>query len=117
MGGGGGLGQGVMAGLGGAAGASTGNPLLAFLGAAAPATTGALMKTGENALAKRSLNAVDEMMRMRSPLYEQGLLAPQPITPQYRGTMETLRGLLPMLMAPPQRPPARPWTPADAGYY
>jgi hypothetical protein len=69
----------------------------------------------ENALARRSLNAVDEAVRMRSPLYEQRLAAPQAITPQYRGTMETVRGLLPGLLAPPQSG-VRPWTAADRGF-
>jgi hypothetical protein len=90
-------------------------PYAAAAASTAPAMGGGLLRMIENAFAKRSFNAVDEAVRMRSPLYEQRAAVPQAITPQYRATMETARGLLPGLLAPPQ-PGVRPWTPADQGF-
>lgn len=80
MGGGGGLGA-VVTGLGtgaltgGAAGAGIG----AAIGTAVP-VAGGLARWVQNALARRSLNKVDEATRMRSPLYEEakGAATPQP---------------------------------------
>jgi hypothetical protein len=96
-------------------GSAIGGPFAAGAGTAIPSMGGGLLRMIENALAKRSLTSVDEMVRMRSPLYEQRAALPQAITPQYRATMETARGLLPGLLAPPQ-PGVRPWTPADQGF-
>jgi hypothetical protein len=77
LGGGGGLGQAFMAGLGAAPGAMTGNPVLAVVGAGAPMAIGSGAKAIANALAKRDLRSVDELMRKRSPLYEERLANPE----------------------------------------
>ena len=51
----------------------------AGLGAAAGASVGKGIKALENALAERRLNAVDDLVRQRSPLYRQmEALGPQP---------------------------------------
>jgi len=105
LGGGGGLGQALMGGMGAAAGGAVGSPWYAALGAVAPAATGATLKAGENLLARRGMNAVDEMMRMRSPLYQQN----QAMTPPYRSALDLLRERL-MPDAPPL-PPGRAITP------
>lgn len=102
LGGGGGLGQAVTAGGVGAfaGGAETGAAL--GLGTAA---TGLLSKMLSNSLAKRSVGAADEMVRSRSPLYEQ-MLQQRPTAgavPGFTHRDETiLRALLPGLLAPPQ---------------
>jgi len=78
FGGGGGLGQIAAAGLGAAGGASFGGYPGAAAGAVAPAVMGVLAKSLANNLAKRSLSKADELVRKRSPLY-QDILAEQPI--------------------------------------
>lgn len=74
LGGGGGLGQFVTSGIGAGVGSSAG-PIGAAIGATAPPAVGVGAKMIANALAKRSLNSADEMMRMRSPLYQEALAA------------------------------------------
>lgn len=69
-GGGGGLGAVVTGGVAGAAGSAIGGPAGAVAGAAIPAV-GVGSKLVANALAKKALSGVDEMVRTRSPLYEQ----------------------------------------------
>jgi hypothetical protein len=72
-GGGGGVGQTAVGGLGAGIGATFGGPLGAVVGASIPITTGAGAKTIANILAKRSLGKVDELVRKRSPLYQERL--------------------------------------------
>lgn len=69
-GGGGGLGAVVTGGVAGAAGGSIGGPLGAVAGAAIPAV-GFGAKKVANALTSRAVDRADELVRMRSPLYEQ----------------------------------------------
>lgn len=72
LGGGGGMGQAMWGGAGAATGAVVGGgPVGAAIGAAVPVVAGAGFKSIANALAKRDLRAVDEMMRKRSPMYEE----------------------------------------------
>jgi hypothetical protein len=76
LGGGGGIGQSLLSGLGGVLGGSAaGSPGMAA-GLVAPPIAGHLAKTLANTLARRSLNQADEFVRMRSPLYEEQLQSP-----------------------------------------
>lgn len=92
FGGGGGLGQLVTGGLGGASGAAVGGPVGAGLGAAAgaavPPTIGALAKSLSNTLTRRQVEALDELIRMRSPMFAQQPLAPGRLL----GPSATMRG-------------------------
>jgi hypothetical protein len=101
LGGGGGLGQTLIAALGGGAGAAAGMPsgpagamIGATLGAAVPASIGSGSRGLANLLAKRSLRDVDEMLRKRSPLYEEAITnAPMtPVDPRTRAAL--IRALL-----------------------
>lgn len=74
-GGGGGLGQIVGGAIGGGGGFALGGPVGAAIGASIPVATGAGAKSIANALAKKSLSKVDEMLRKRSPLYQERLSA------------------------------------------
>jgi hypothetical protein len=75
LGGGGGLGQSAMAAVGATAGAAVGGVPGAAIGATLPAGVGSISRSIANAIAKRDLRAVDEMMRKRSPLYQERLAA------------------------------------------
>lgn len=75
LGGGGGIGQAGIGALGGAGGAAVAGIPGAAVGAIAPAAVGAGSKAIANQLAKRSLNQVDELVRTRSPLYQEALRA------------------------------------------
>lgn len=78
LGGGGGLGRSLTAASAfGSAGYLGGGPLGAFAGVAAP-LTGAAMKVGQNRLARKGVNQLDEMTRMRSPLYGTAAMPPLP---------------------------------------
>lgn len=78
LGGGGGLAQSLMSGIGGTLGGMAADTPGIFLGAASTPVVGSLAKTLANALARRSLNQADEAIRMRSPLYQSTLEA-QPL--------------------------------------
>jgi hypothetical protein len=69
LGGGGGMGAAVTAGIGGGAGLATGSTALTAAGVASP-VVGMLAKQLSNGLTSRALNKVDELVRMRSPLAE-----------------------------------------------
>lgn len=69
LGGGGGLGQMLTGGLGAGFGAASMGTGGAALGAAAPVAVGVASKGLSNALTRRALNSADEMVRMRSDLY------------------------------------------------
>jgi hypothetical protein len=71
FGGGGGSAQTVIAALLGVGGAQYGGMPGAIAGATIPTAVGASARSLANALAKRSLNSTDEMIRMRSPLYQE----------------------------------------------
>jgi hypothetical protein len=77
MGGGGGAMQTLATGTGAGIGASVGGLPGAFIGASIPASIGAGSKAIANALAKRSLNKADELMRKRSPLYQERVANPK----------------------------------------
>lgn len=89
LGGGGGMGQALWSGGGATAGALTGGPVGAAVGATVPPAIGAGAKALANILAKRDLRSVDEMMRMRSPLYEERVANPEMyvISPEKRALM------------------------------
>jgi hypothetical protein len=97
-GGGGGLGAVVSGAAGGAVGSAVGGALGApvvggVVGAAIPAT-GVAARLGAGALTKRSLRLADELIRSRSPLYEQMMNDPkmQVISPERRAAL--VRALL-----------------------
>lgn len=94
LGGGGGLGQGFTATVGAAGGAALGGIPGALVGGAVPAATGAVLKGVANKLAKRDIRKLDEMLRKRSPLYQEREANPimTPISPEKRAAL--LRALL-----------------------
>lgn len=107
LGGGGGLGHLAATGAAALAGGHMGGGEGAALGAMVPGVLGVGAKALENSLAKRSLNSVDELVRQRSPLYQQ-TLGQQPLyNPMAARNAAVLRAILPGLMAPqtPAQPP------------
>jgi|GEM_PF-2965839 len=66
----------------------------ATAGAAIPPLLGAIARSGANALTSRQVRRVDEMIRKRSPLYQQRVANPPmvPISPEMRAAL--MRGLL-----------------------
>jgi hypothetical protein len=101
LGGGGGIGSTLLAATGaipaGIAGGMTGSGTTAALGAlagATPAIVGAGSRSVANALAKRDIKRVDEMLRKRSPMYEERVAnAPMSVvTPEGRAAL--IRALL-----------------------
>jgi hypothetical protein len=93
LGGGGGMGA-TVPGMITAAGAAsaTGRPEMLMLGAIPPAIGYGSRKVA-NALAKRSLNQVDELVRTRSPLYQEALKAADSI-PSHLGKKATIAKML-----------------------
>lgn len=71
MGGGGGVGQSGMAAIGAGLGGAGGGIPGAIVGGVIPAVVGSGAKAIANALAKRDLRSVDELLRKRSPLYSE----------------------------------------------
>lgn len=103
MGGGGGLGAVVSGGVAGAAGGAMGlGPLGILAGAAVPATGLAAKKAG-NALTVRGVNQLDEMVRKRSPLYEQRAAHPEMEAQISPDTVALIRLLLPQIQAEQQQ--------------
>ena len=94
LGGGGGAAQSMFAGTGGAVGAMAGGIPGALVGAAAPATVGAGAKSIANALAKRSINNADELIRKRSPIYEERLANPKMSVRTPEGRAALIRALM-----------------------
>ena len=80
LGGGGGMGQMLTMAIGGAGGAAVGGPGGASAGVILPMVAGAGSKQISNFLTKKALRGADEMVRMRSPLYER-MLAEAPDVP------------------------------------
>lgn len=99
LGGGGGLGQMLTTAVGAGAGGAAGGGVGAMVGAAAPVAIGSSSKAISNALTRRSLNNADEMIRMRSPLYE-SLKANAPLEVARQARTESL--IRALLMANPQ---------------
>jgi hypothetical protein len=89
LGGGGGAAQTMFAGAGAGAGAAAAGIPGALIGAALPATVGAGARSIANALAKKDMRAVDELLRKRSPLYEERLANPETyvISPEKRAAL------------------------------
>ena len=96
LGGGGGVIPTAMGGAAGAAVGSTfGSPVLgAALGGTVGAAPGLLAKTVQNLLAKKAFNNIDEMVRMRSPLYEEALAASPRIAKDPAKQSALIRALL-----------------------
>ena len=94
LGGGGGIGQSGMAAIGaGLGGAGAGIPG-ALIGGALPAAVGAGAKSIANALAKRDLAKLDELLRKRSPLYEERLANPKMSVKTPEGRAALIRALM-----------------------
>jgi hypothetical protein len=97
-GGGGGMGSVVSSAVGGAAGGAIGSavgaPLVGALAGASVPASGIAARLGAGALTKRSLRLADELIRSRSPLYEQMMNDPkmQVISPERRAAL--VRALL-----------------------
>lgn len=70
LGGGGGLGSMVTAGIGGGTGAMFGGPVGAAVGATVPPALGGLLKGTSTRITQKALQNADELIRKRSPLYE-----------------------------------------------
>jgi hypothetical protein len=103
MGGGGGLGAVVSGGVSGAAGSAMGlGPMGILAGAAVPATGLAAKKTA-NALTMRKVDQLDEMIRKRSPLYEQRAANPGMEPAVSQDTVAMIRLLLPQIQAAQQQ--------------
>jgi hypothetical protein len=96
-GGGGGFGMTATGGIGGAAGQAALGPWGMLLGLVPPAVAMTL-KGGQNALARSSLNAADQLVRQRSPLYQENL---QNLPPR---DLAVIQSILPGLLAPPAQP-------------
>lgn len=101
LGGGGGLGQAVGSSIGGGLGAILGGVPGAVIGASLPVVAGSGAKAVANALAKRSLKGVDELVRTRSPLYEERL-ANAPLKAEGLAKREAMARLLMQLRQPQQ---------------
>jgi hypothetical protein len=97
FGGGGGLGMGATASMGGGAGLAAFGPL-GMLAAPIMPALGMLTKATQNNLARRSITAADEAVRMRSPLYQENL---QNLPPR---DLAVIQSILPGLLAPPAQP-------------
>jgi hypothetical protein len=110
------LGSLVGAGIGSGIGMHFGGAEGGMLGAAAPAALGTSAKALENALARRSLNAVDEAVRARSPLGEAMAGATLPAMGANRGLAAVLAGQMPP-PAQPLAPNGRPLAPNGAPYW
>lgn len=70
LGGGGGMGQMLTTAIGAGGGAAAGGGFGAAIGAAAPVAVGTASKAISNSLTRKALQAADQAVRTRSPLYE-----------------------------------------------
>lgn len=77
LGGGGGVGQSAITAIGASTGGVMGGIPGAIVGGVLPSAAGAGAKSIANALAKRSLNKTDELLRKRSPLYQERVANPE----------------------------------------
>lgn len=89
LGGGGGLGQSAITAIGASTGGVMGGIPGAVVGGVLPSAIGAGSKSIANALAKRSLNKTDELLRTRSPLYQERVANPEMsvISPEKRAAI------------------------------
>jgi hypothetical protein len=94
LGGGGGAAQSIFAGTGAGVGMLAGGIPGALMGGAAPAVVGAGAKSIANALAKRSINKADELIRKRSPMYEERLANPNMSVATPEGRAALIRALM-----------------------
>jgi hypothetical protein len=93
LGGGGGIGQSGIAALGAAAGSSVGGIPGAMIGAGLPTALGSTSRGLANSLTARQLAKVDEMTRMRSPVYN-ALLRDAPFADTPEARLAMLRAFL-----------------------
>jgi hypothetical protein len=96
LGGGGGVGQSGMAAIGAGLGGTAGGIPGAIVGGVVPAVAGSTSKAIANALAKRDLRGVDEMLRKRSPLYEERAANPNMSVSTPEGRAALIRALMAM---------------------
>ena len=99
LGGGGGLGSAWIGGIGGAGGAALGTqfgaPVAgAAIGAAIPMALGGALKGASNRITQGALKSADEMIRARSPLYEQMLRDAPMVAETPSKTSALIRALL-----------------------
>ena len=89
LGGGGGIGQTGVAAIGAGIGGTVGGIPGALIGGGLPAAVGSGARSIANALAKRDLAKLDEMIRKRSPLYEERAANPEMsvISPEKRAAL------------------------------
>lgn len=93
MGGGGGLGAQLTSALGAGAGALLGNVPGAMAGASVGPVVGAGAKLLEGNLTKRAVSAADELIRQRSPLYQNAIPDMNAIDPARRAAIARLLAL------------------------
>jgi hypothetical protein len=93
LGGGGGLGMAVTGGLGAAGGAAMGGPAGAGVGAVLGPVVGAAAKKVANAMTRREANLLDDLVRQRSPLFEQMQANPR-LVQGPRANVETIARLM-----------------------
>lgn len=90
LGGGGGVMQTIMAGLGAAAGHTIGGPGGAVVGATVPTALGTTAKGVSAAITRSHAKKLDEILRMRSPLYQKAQETP----PVIEGAHPEIRALI-----------------------
>lgn len=93
LGGGGGLGAQGPAAVGGAIGAAVGGVPGAAVGAITPPAIGALLRRGAAKSTERQISKLDELIRMRSPLYQQAAKNPR-LDAQYPAITDILNRAL-----------------------
>lgn len=94
LGGGGGLGMAITSGAGAAGGALLGGPVGAGVGATVGPVLGASSKALANALTRREAGKLDELVRMRSPLYESNVANPGTVEGSRSGMEQLVRALM-----------------------
>lgn len=94
LGGGGGLGQTTLASLAGAGGYAAGGIPGAIIAGSIPFGVGRGARSIANALAKRDLAKADELIRMRSPMYEERAANPGSEVVSPEGRAAVLRALM-----------------------
>ena len=94
LGGGGGAAQSLFASMGAGAGAAMAGIPGALIGAATPTAVGSTARTIANLLAKKDMRAVDELLRKRSPLYEERLANPKMSVKTPEGRAALIRALM-----------------------
>ena len=102
LGGGGGFGQALTSSPGAGGGLLAAGPAGAVVGAGIPAAAGAGAKSLANHLARKDIKGVDELMRTRSPLYQERVANPEMavISPEKRAALARI--LMLQQLAPQQ---------------